>query len=58
VNDEETLRTYGSKTDAYAAFKSMLGKNRPPDEGTILLKEAEKSAELSKKLFEQSRKMK
>ncbi|MEN9797321.1 MAG: hypothetical protein RL653_1017 [Pseudomonadota bacterium] len=31
VNDEETKRTYGSKTDAYAVFQKMLGrgKHRP-----------------------------
>lgn len=31
VNDSETLRTYGSKTDAYAVFKSMLDDGSPPD---------------------------
>lgn len=45
VNDAETLRTYGSKTGAYAVFKAMLGKNRPPGEWKALLKEAEESAE-------------
>jgi len=40
VNDEETLRTYGSKTDAYAEFKKMLDKNRPPDEWVTLLAES------------------
>lgn len=44
VNDSESLRTYGSKTDAYAVFKSMLGRNRPPDEWKALLKEAEEAA--------------
>ena len=33
VNDAETLRTYGSRTDAYAVFKGMLGRNRPPMNG-------------------------
>ncbi|NJL18985.1 MAG: type II toxin-antitoxin system YhaV family toxin [Bdellovibrionaceae bacterium] len=40
VNDEETLRTYGSKTDAYAVFQGMLKKNRPPDDWDALLREA------------------
>lgn len=31
VNDEETLRTYGSKTDAYAVFAAMLANGNPPD---------------------------
>lgn len=32
VNDESTLRAYDSKTDAYAVFKKMLEKKRPPDD--------------------------
>ena len=40
VNDEETLRTHGSKADAYAVFKGMLDKDRPPDDWETLLKEA------------------
>jgi toxin YhaV len=52
VNDEETLRTYGSKTDAYAVFKTMLEKNRPPDDWDALLKEAEIAASRAKKLLE------
>ena len=44
VNDEETLRTYGSKTDAYAVFKSMLAKKRPPDNWDELVAEAQKAA--------------
>jgi toxin YhaV len=40
VNDSETLRTYGSKTDAYAVFKSMLDKNTPPDDWVDLAREA------------------
>jgi len=31
VNDEDTLRTYGSKTDAYAVFRKMLDGGNPPD---------------------------
>lgn len=38
VNDENTLRTYGSKTDAYTVFKAMLDKSDPPDDWATLLK--------------------
>jgi len=37
VNDEETLRSYGSKTDAYAVFKGMLANGHPPDSWRELL---------------------
>jgi toxin YhaV len=57
VNDEETLRTYGSKTDAYVVFQSMLRKKRPPDEWKILLQEAEAATDRSKRLLERRRKM-
>lgn len=40
VNDEKTLRAYGSKTDAYATFKGMLESGHPPDNFDALLKEA------------------
>jgi toxin YhaV len=38
VNDENSLRTYGSKTDAYAVFKNMLDSDNPPDDWAELLK--------------------
>ncbi len=31
VNDQKSLRTYGSKTDAYWMFKKMLDAGNPPD---------------------------
>ena len=37
VNDRDTLRTYGSKSDAYAVFKSMLDKDNPPDDWEALI---------------------
>ena len=37
VNDENTLRTYGAKTDAYRVFKGMLEKGNPPDDWKSLL---------------------
>ena len=40
VNDEQTLRAYGSKIDAYATFKGMLDGGNPPDDFDALMKEA------------------
>ena len=40
VNDESTLRTYGSKSDAYAVFRKMLESGNPPDDWTALMKAA------------------
>ena len=40
INDEESLRTYESKTDAYAVFKKMLDKDHPPDDWGKLLNQA------------------
>ncbi len=45
VNDEQTLRAYGSKTDAYATFEGMLGGGNPPDNFDALMKEAVAAAE-------------
>lgn len=39
VNDASTLRTYGSRTDAYAVFRSMLDKGNPPDDWNSLLEQ-------------------
>lgn len=43
VNDETTLRTYGSKSDAYAVFRKMLDKGNPPDDWAALLASASES---------------
>jgi len=51
VNDSDTLRTYGSKTDAYTVFKGMLDKRRPPDEWQSLLREAKEVSPRAKKLL-------
>ena len=40
INDEFTLRKAGSKTDAYAVFKSMLNAGNPPRTLEALLKGA------------------
>lgn len=45
VNDEQTLRAHGSKTDAYATFKGMLDGGNPPDDFDALTKEALAAAE-------------
>lgn len=37
VNDENSLRTYGAKTDAYRVFRAMLDKGNPPDDWKDLL---------------------
>lgn len=37
INDANTLRTYGSKTDAYAVFTSMLNDGNPPDSWPTLV---------------------
>ena len=44
VNGEDTLRAYGSKTDAYAVFRRMLDKGNPPDDFASLLQEAASAA--------------
>jgi len=37
VNDENTLRAYGARSDAYAVFRQMLDKGNPPDDWASLL---------------------
>lgn len=44
VNDETMLRTYGSRTDAYAVFRGMLDRGTPPDDWAALLDEASRPA--------------
>lgn len=44
MNDETTLRTYGSKSDAYAVFRKMLDKGDPPDSWEALLTAAGKDS--------------
>ena len=38
VNDSDTLRTYGSRTDAYAVFRRMLDSGNPPDDWNELVR--------------------
>lgn len=37
VNDENTLRSSGSKSDPYAVFQKMLQRGHPPDKWATLL---------------------
>jgi len=37
VNDENTLRSAGSKSDPYAVFEKMLGRGNPPDDWDALV---------------------
>jgi toxin YhaV len=41
LNDHDSLRAYGSKTDAYAVFAKMLEAGSPPTTWTDLLGESE-----------------
>lgn len=36
-NDEQTLRSAGSKSDPYAVFEKMLGRGNPPDDWNALM---------------------
>lgn len=42
VNDTETLRTYGSRSDAYTVFSRMLDGGDPPDDWDALVAAARK----------------
>jgi toxin YhaV len=46
VNDENTKRAYGNKSDAYNVFKKMLGTGHPPSDWNELLKDAKCNTEL------------
>jgi toxin YhaV len=37
VNDEQTLRSAGSKSDPYAVFEKMLGRGNPPTDWEALI---------------------
>ncbi|WP_416424164.1 type II toxin-antitoxin system YhaV family toxin [Pseudomonas sp. App30] len=37
INDENTLRSAGSKSDPYAVFEKMLGRGNPPDDWDALM---------------------
>ena len=50
VNDTNTKRAYGSKTDAYRVFQSMLASGQPPDNWEELLQDAVQGAERLRQL--------
>jgi toxin YhaV len=37
VNDQQTLRSAGSKADPYLVFERMLGRGNPPDDWAALV---------------------
>jgi toxin YhaV len=43
VNDENSLRTYGSRSDAYSTFAGMLSSGNPPDDWDDLLEAASRN---------------
>lgn len=43
VNDDQSLRTYGARTDAYRVFACMLDDGNPPDDWPMLMKAASDS---------------
>ncbi len=44
INDEQSLRTYGSATDAYRVFADRLARGTPPDDWDTLVAEASTAA--------------
>ncbi|HEX6747478.1 MAG TPA: type II toxin-antitoxin system YhaV family toxin [Longimicrobium sp.] len=42
LNDEDTLRKAGARTDPYVVFRQMLERGRPPSEMADLLEEADR----------------
>ncbi|MBK6998700.1 MAG: type II toxin-antitoxin system YhaV family toxin [Rhodoferax sp.] len=41
VNDENTLRSSGSKSDPYAVFQKMLQRGHPPDDWAALVSDSQ-----------------
>jgi toxin YhaV len=54
VNDEDTLRAYGEKTDAYATFRRMLDRGIPPGDWAALRSQIRSDTEVGE-LAEQMR---
>jgi len=48
VNDSQSLRTYGSRTDAYAVFGRMLDSGDPPEDWDSLLERAASQENLAR----------
>ena len=41
-NDDETLRAYGTRSDAYVVFQKMLDRGNPPNDWVALLRATKK----------------
>jgi toxin YhaV len=48
INDQDSLRTYGRKTDAYNVFRKMLAAGSPPDDWKALLATAASPAAMER----------
>lgn len=48
VNGENSLRTYGSRSDAYAVFAGMIEDGNPPDDWDALLRAASETGPLAR----------
>lgn len=48
INDENTLRKAGSRSDPYAVFAGMLNRGKPPSDWDALLAECELDAKKDK----------
>ncbi len=55
VNDEKSLRAYGSKNDAYATFRGMLDSGSPPGDFEALMFQAVAAADRFKQGLEAER---
>jgi len=49
VNDAQTLRSAGSKSDPYSVFEKMLGRGNPPDDWSVLVAASQVDWELPRK---------
>jgi toxin YhaV len=54
VNDEKSLRAYGTKTDAYRVFQKMLSAGNPPDSWNTLLEQAQFESNRFQQIIQQS----
>lgn len=52
VNDDDCLRAYGSKTDAYVVFGNMLDSGRPPSDWDELIKECRSATTRLEQIFQ------
>jgi len=43
VNEEQTLRSAGSKSDPYTVFEKMLGRDNPPDDWKSLVQSSKQN---------------